>query len=174
MLKTTNEAGMCMKTKKRRTMCPERVGHLCTRFAHFIQTEPYFAEISGIFVGFPARRTNFSVPSVQTQGTGIPTVNETMDISKMKVHPGMLMKRKSRCQESGGLEHGSACPCTIMARMAMPRARTAGILPAPGKAVPLPHGSLLASVWDREAPTQAGGMPALPARRSNACEPHLC
>ncbi len=94
MLKTTNEAGMCMKTKKRRTMCPERVGHLCTRFAHFIQTEPYFAEISGIFVGFPARRTNLSVPSVQTQGTGIPTVNETMDISKMKVHPGMLMKTK--------------------------------------------------------------------------------
>ena len=52
-------------------------------------------------------------------------------ITKVKVHPGMLMKRKSRCQESeagGSGRRGTA-------KMAMALARTADILPISAKVI---------------------------------------
>jgi hypothetical protein len=43
----TFEAGICMKTNKSMTKCPEKTGHLCLRFGHFRLTNASFAEIYG-------------------------------------------------------------------------------------------------------------------------------
>jgi hypothetical protein len=42
--KNTCEAGICMKTNKLMTKCPEKIGHLCIRFGHFRLTDRSFAE----------------------------------------------------------------------------------------------------------------------------------
>jgi hypothetical protein len=43
--KNTFEAGICLKTNKSMTICPEKIGHLCLRFGHFRLTDTNFAEI---------------------------------------------------------------------------------------------------------------------------------
>ena len=45
----TFEAGMCMKTNKTRTKCPEQIGHSCLSFGHFRLTDTNLAEIRGEF-----------------------------------------------------------------------------------------------------------------------------
>ena len=56
--KNTFEAGMCMKTNKYTTKCPEKIGHLCLRFGHLRLTDTNFAEIRGEFTlrGEPDRK----------------------------------------------------------------------------------------------------------------------
>ena len=44
MLNDTFEAGMCMKTKDRKTQCPSKNRLIVPRFRHFGQIERYFAE----------------------------------------------------------------------------------------------------------------------------------
>jgi len=45
--KSTFKAGMCMKTNKTRTKCPEKIRHFCLSFGHFRLTDLNFAEIRG-------------------------------------------------------------------------------------------------------------------------------
>ena len=44
MLNNTFEAGMCMKTKDRKTQCPNRNRLIVPRFRHLRRIERYFAE----------------------------------------------------------------------------------------------------------------------------------
>ena len=43
IIKYTNEAGICMKTKDRKTQCPKRIRLLGLRFRHLRRIECYFA-----------------------------------------------------------------------------------------------------------------------------------
>ena len=47
MLNDTFEAGMCMKTKDRKTQCPNRNRLIVPRFRHLSRIERYFAENCG-------------------------------------------------------------------------------------------------------------------------------
>ncbi len=77
-----------MKTNKRRTQCPEKIGHLCLRFGHFCLTEASFAEnycfwttdcqINSVFHGFfcasyrPfAQDESWIYPVLQVRGSSI-------------------------------------------------------------------------------------------------------
>lgn len=79
---------MSMKTNKRRTQCPEKIGHLCLRFGHFCLTEASFAEnycfwttdcqINSVFHGFfcasyrPfAQDESWIYPVLQVRGSSI-------------------------------------------------------------------------------------------------------
>ena len=53
------EAGMCMKTNKTTTICPEKNRHFCITKRHFMQRHTYFAEIGGFFVTLRALRNAF-------------------------------------------------------------------------------------------------------------------
>ena len=57
---STFEAGMCMKTNKSRTKCPEKFGHLRLSFGHFRLTDTNFTEIRGEFT---VKRRNFPTKS---------------------------------------------------------------------------------------------------------------
>ena len=62
MLKVTNEAGMCMKTKERQTICPKIKRHVIPTFTHFTQTNLYFAEFcrnQQLFCPFSSPRNEF-------------------------------------------------------------------------------------------------------------------
>ena len=48
--KSTFKAGMCMKTNKTRTKCPEKIRHFCLSFGHFRLTDTNFAEKCGFVV----------------------------------------------------------------------------------------------------------------------------
>lgn len=48
----TFEAGISMKTRDHKRLCPNRNGHLGLSFRHFAQIEAYFAWISRLFVAF--------------------------------------------------------------------------------------------------------------------------
>jgi hypothetical protein len=61
----TFEAGMCMKTNKTMTKCPEKSGYFCLSFGHFRLTNTNFAEIRGEFtVAYNNPRGQTAMPRV--------------------------------------------------------------------------------------------------------------
>src|SRR5271157_129231 len=50
----TIEAGICMKTNKTTTICPEKKGHFCITKRHFMQRHTSFAEIGGFIAAIGA------------------------------------------------------------------------------------------------------------------------
>ena len=107
--KSTFKAGMCMKTNKTRTKCPEKVGHLRLRFGHFRLTDMNFAEIRG----------EFTVSRRKYRACGL---GRRLERSESE-NPGHKYRDSRRGR--GNVARASR-PCAVMAGTAMPQVARAG------------------------------------------------